>query len=250
MKKKLILINILIIIIIILLIQLLYIANLINFNIISSPFELINLFFTELISGKLNIHILSSLKRVLMGYLLAFIIGYPLGILFGINKHVRWILEPYIELLRPIPPIAWIPIAIILFGLGDPSSIFIVFLAGFFPIFSSTMFGILKFPEKYSLIIQTLHVRHIKYYSQIIIPYSLPYLFNGLKIGIGMAWMSVIACEMIGAQSGMGYYIQINRLILSTDKIIIGMITIGILGFILIKIISKMEKKLVHWSGK
>lgn len=192
-------------------------------------------------------HIFASLQRVLVGFLFATILSVFLGILIGYNKYLHG-LKFYIELLRPIPPIAWIPIAIMIFGLGDRSAYFIVFLGAFFPIFTNTYFGVISLPTIYRNVALSFELSKFTYIARIIFFYSLPYIFTGLKIGIGMAWMSVIAAELMGSQSGLGYFIQLNRLLLQTDNIIIGMILIGIMGYLLNRLIDFVEKIVIRWK--
>lgn len=192
-------------------------------------------------------NIFASLQRVLIGSLIATIVGIFLGVLIGHSKHLRS-LKLYIELLRPIPPIAWIPIAIMIFGLGNPSAYFIVFLGAFFPIFTNTYFGVISLPIIYRNAALSFELNEFTYIIRIVLFYSLPYIFTGLKIGIGMAWMSVIAAELIGAQSGLGYFIQLNRLLLRTDNIIIGMILIGAIGYLLNRLIDIIEKTIIRWK--
>ncbi len=190
--------------------------------------------------------IFASLSRVLVGVTLATIVGVALGLVLSHFKPFSF-LTFYIELLKPIPPIAWIPIAIILFGLGDTSSYFIVFLGSFFPIFSSTYFGANSIPTIHKNSALSFEMTKKKYFQKILFPYSLPFIINGVKIGIGMGWMSVIAAELIGAQSGLGYFIQFSRLLLQTDKVIVGMLAIGIIGYGLQKCIEHLENKIVRW---
>lgn len=196
------------------------------------------------------LHIFASLQRVLIGFLIASLAGIFLAILLGYYKNMGRLIKPVIELLRPIPPIAWIPIAILLFGLGDRSAYFIVFLGAFFPIFTNTYFGVTSLPKIYKNVTDSFELKKIDFIFYVLFYFSLPYIFTGLKIGIGMAWMSVIAAELIGAQSGLGYYIQINRLLLRTDNVIIGMVIIGIIGFLLTKSISLIETKVIVWIKK
>lgn len=224
--------------------------NIFNFskNIIPPPTKLCILFIQLIANGELLMHSLSSLQRVLIGFSIAVIIGVILGLLCASIKNLRYVINPIVEILRPIPPIAWIPLAIILLGLGDISAYFIVFLGSFFPIFTNTFFGAASLPEKYKNISKSLELSKKSYLKNILFKYSLPNIFTGLRIGIGMAWMSVIAAEMIGAQSGLGYFIQINRLTLGIDKVIIGMLTIGLIGFMLYKLINVLEKISIPWS--
>lgn len=204
--------------------------------------------FLTVMSGKdIYLHIGASLARILVGFSLAGVVGILLGLFLASNKQFDE-LKNVIELLRPIPPIAWIPIAIIMFGLGNMSAYFIVFLGAFFPIFTNTYFGASSMPLLYKRITASFAIKPAQYVTKILIPYTLPYMFTGLKIGIGMAWMSVIAAELIGAQSGLGYYIQMNRIMLQTDNIMIGMLLIGIIGTVLQKLIDFIEKHIIVWS--
>lgn len=216
-------------------------------NYFPSIFQILEALLKNLSNKEIYIDIGASLLRVLIGFLIASIIGISLGLILAYDKRLRYI-KLYIELLRPIPPIAWIPIAIIIFGLGDSSAYFIVFLGAFFPIFTSTYFGAVSIPTIYKNVASSFEIGKVKYFTKILLFFTLPYIFTGLKIGIGMAWMSVIAAELIGAQSGLGYFIQLNRLLLQTDNIIIGMVLIGIIGYLLQKIIEYIEKILITWN--
>lgn len=234
-----------------LIILLIVIYETINILFLNNYFPTFSQIFESLLKNlsdrEIYIHIISSLLRILIGFSIASIVGISMGLILAHDKRLRDI-KLYIELLRPIPPIAWIPIAIIIFGLGDVSAYFIVFLGAFFPIFTNTYFGAISIPPIYKNVVSSFEVSKLRYFTQILLFFSLPYIFTGLKIGIGMAWMSVIAAELIGAQSGLGYYIQLNRLLLQTDNIIIGMMLIGIIGNLLQKLIEFMEKKIIIWN--
>jgi NitT/TauT family transport system permease protein/sulfonate transport system permease protein len=212
-----------------------------------SPLEIIIALIAQLRQGEIVIDVVMSLERVAIGFLLAALAAIPLGILSGNNKYLNNIVKPFVELLRPIPPIAWIPIAILLFGIGDGSSYFIVFLGAFFPIFTSTYFGAISMPVIYRNVAQSFEIKKSDFIVKILFYFSLPYIFTGLKIGIGMAWMSLIAAELIGAQSGLGYFIQLNRLLLRIDNVVVGMIFIGVIGLMLTKSLTVLEKKITPW---
>lgn len=215
-------------------------------NYLPSIKELIISIFQNFSKKDIYIHIYFSLFRVIIGFFIASFFGILTGLILGINKHLSN-LKNLIELLRPIPPIAWIPISIMLFGLGNSSAYFIVFIGSFFPIFTNTYLGVSSFPIIYKNISLSFEVNKLDFFLKMVLMYSMPYIFAGLKIGIGMAWMSVIAAELIGAQSGLGYFIQLNRLLLQSDNVIIGMILIGIIGFLLNYLISFFEKKVIRW---
>lgn len=194
------------------------------------------------------IDILSSLQKVLVGFSLASVLGILGGLLSGYLINFGKQLRPIVEILRPIPPIAYIPIAILLFGLGNMPAYFIVFIGAFFPIFTSTYLGVTNLPRVYKDVVSSFELSKYTYLSRILFPFSLQNIFTGLKIGMGTAWMSVIAAELIGGESGLGYFIQINRLLLRTDNILVGMIVIGLIGYMLNELISSIEYKIVRWK--
>ncbi|KKT18544.1 MAG: ABC-type nitrate/sulfonate/bicarbonate transport system, permease component [Candidatus Nomurabacteria bacterium GW2011_GWB1_43_7] len=192
--------------------------------------------------------VIASLKRVVAGFFLAGIMGVSLGIITGINRRLSYIVKPIIELLRPIPPIAWIPIAILLFGLGDLPAIFLVFLGAFFPIFSNTYLGVTHVDGRYIKAAYSLGATMKEIVLHVLIPSSLPSIFIGLKVGLGVGWMAVIAAEMVGAQSGLGYSIQMNRLLLDINKVVSGMVTIGVIGALLNLLLDGAGRKLIPWN--
>ena len=216
-------------------------------SVLPSPVAVFFAFIELLKNGAIFIDILDSLRRVLVGFILAGLVGITLGLVLARYFKARPFIEPIVEILRPIPPIAWIPIAILLFGLGDNSAFFIVFLGAFFPIFTNTIQGALSIPVIYLNISKTLQISEWSFFKNILFKFSLPNIFTGLKIGMGMAWMCVIAAELIGAQSGLGAFIQMNRLLLNTENVIAGMIIIGIIGFLLISLFSIVEKRALVW---
>lgn len=221
-----------------------------NYHFLPSPWEVILALKDGLMDGQILIHIADSLKRVLLGFLMASMAGILLGLLFGYYKKLSDYLKPIIEVLSPIPPIAWIPIAILLFGLGNNSAYFIVFLGGFFPVFTNTYVGATSLPKIYKNVADSFEIKRSTFFGKILFFFSMPYIFTGLRIGMGMSWMSVIAAELIGAQSGLGYFIQLNRLLLRTDNVILGMILIGIIGMILSRIITLFGDLLMPWREK
>lgn len=221
-----------------------------DYHFLPSPSEVILALRDGLVDGQVLIHIADSLRRVLLGFFLASVAGISLGLLFGYYKKISDYLKPIIEILSPIPPIAWIPIAILLFGLGDTSAYFIVFLGGFFPIFTNTYVGATTLPKIYKNVADSFEIKKTTFFGKILFFFSMPYIFTGLRIGMGMSWMSVIAAELIGAQSGLGYFIQLNRLLLRTDNVILGMILIGIIGMILNKIITLLGDLSMPWREK
>jgi len=222
----------------------------INFHngLLPTPVEVASELFRSLFQREIYIHSLFSISRVLVGFSVAIVSGVGLGLLLGHYKLLGQYFTFIIELIRPIPPIAWIPLSILFFGLGNLSAFFIVFIGSFFPIFTNTYFGASSLPKILQNVAGTFEIRGFVFFRKILFKYSLPYIFSGLKTGLGIAWMSVIAAELIGAQSGLGYYIQLNRLMLRMDNVLLGMLLIGFIGLLLSKILDKLEVFAIPWK--
>ncbi len=221
--------------------------KILNPFIMPSPFEIAKAFFSMLFNGPMLMDITSSIKRVFIGFLFAFLIAVPLGVILGWNKSLSSYFLPGIELIRPIPPIAWIPLAILWFGVSDTSSYFITALASFFPIFVNSFLGAESVEKVHINAALSLGASKGLIITSVLLPSALPYILAGMRIGLGVAWMSVIAAELIAAQSGLGYMIQLHRMLLNTQKVIAGMVAIGIIGFVMNSFMLYLQKKLVPW---
>jgi len=204
----------------------------------------------ELIAdGSLAKDVGASLMRVFGGFALAALVAPPLALLLGYFWTLRCIVLPLITLLRPIPPIAWIPLAILWFGLGDPPSYFITALAAFFPIFLSAFAGAQGLRPEHVNAARSLGARTDALLLFIMLPSALPLILTGLRIGLGQAWMAVVTAELIAAQSGLGFMIQASRLNLETSRVLVGMTLIGILGAGMTALLSLVERRLiVPWN--
>lgn len=199
------------------------------------------------VSGELYSHIIHSIKRILIWFFLASVIWIFFWFILGINKKISFI-RYILEIIRPIPPIAWIPLAILRFGLWDISSYFIVFIWSVFPIFTNTYFWITSIPQMYLDVSNNIELNTFDFYYKMLWKYSLPYIFFWLKIWLWMWWMSLIAAELIWAQSWLGYYIQISRLSLNMENVVLWMVIIGIIWFWLNYWLNKLEKILIKWK--
>jgi ABC-type nitrate/sulfonate/bicarbonate transport system permease component len=228
--------------------QLLSIVNIINPEFLPSPVNVGSEFIQLIFNNNFVADIVASIQRVLIGFAIASVVGIGSGLLLGMNKKLSNFFMPILEVLRPIPPIAWIPLAILWFGLGDKPAYFLVTLGAFFPIFTNTYFGIISLKDTYRRAALCLGATKTRFISEVLIPSSLPHIFAGLKIGLGVGWMAVITAELVGAQSGLGYMIQINRLLLETPRVIVGMAVIGLLGFLMNKSMIIVEGKLIPWK--
>lgn len=219
----------------------------VNNTLFPNPIEVIGKLFKLIVKGEVLVHSFASIKRALIGFLFALTIGSGFAYLVSMSLKLRRYIKPLIELIRPIPPLAWIPLAIIWFGIGDPSSIFIIFIAAFFPIFTSVSFGINSIPKIHRKVSKSVNLSKTQEFWHITFPFTLPYLFSGAKTSIGLSWMALIAAEIISARVGLGYLIEINRVLLHTDTVISSMIVIGIIGYLMHQIIIITEKKIIIW---
>jgi len=210
----------------------------------SELFGFFNSIFTE---QELCTHIVDSIKRVLIGFFFASVVWIVFWFIFGIFKKISF-LRYILEIIRPIPPIARIPLAILRFWLWDVSSYFIVFVWSIFPIFTNTYFWVTSMPQIYFDVSKNMEINRIDFYYKVIWKYALPHIFLWLKIWLWMWWMSLIAAELIWAQSWLGYYIQINRLSLNMENVVLWMAIIGTIWFWLNYFLNKIEKILIRWK--
>jgi ABC-type nitrate/sulfonate/bicarbonate transport system permease component len=223
-------------------------------NRVPSPIQIIiaikHLFIAGLPSGKiLVLHCAYSMHRVISGFLLGVAVAVPLGLLIGRSKYIRELLSPVIELLRPVPPLAWIPLAILWFGIGLKSATFIIFLGCFFPILLSTVSGVLSVDLILIDAARTLGAKEKDIFLKVLVPASTPSIYTGLRIGMGIGWMTLVAAEFTGVKSGygLGYMIMTARDIQRPDFVIAGMVTIGFVGYMLDMLLRFMEAKSLRW---
>jgi len=214
-----------------------------------SPIEVIFQLAELFAGGEIIGHIVSSVYRVLIGLFFGIILGALCGYALGLNSVLNGLINPIVQLLRPIPPIAWIPIAILWFGIGNESSFFIIFIASFFPVFTNVFFGVTSLPTIFAKVSKSLNLPKWQNFVHVVFPFSMPYFLTGVKTAVGFSWMVIIAAEMIASQSGLGYFIEYNRLLLEPDKIMAAMAVIGVLGFIFNYLVVLLEKKLLYWRS-
>ncbi len=185
---------------------------------------------TVLTPGQLAEHVGISLFRVFAGFSLAATVGIALGILCGWSRWAVAVVRPFIEILRPIPPLAWIPIAIIWFGLGEGSKIFVIFLGAFFPIFTSAWNGAAMAPAVLLRAAETMDVRGARLLLKVVVPAALPDIATGLRVGFGLSFGILVAAELIAAQSGLGYLVMQSRQLGQLGISIFGIFVIGIVA--------------------
>jgi NitT/TauT family transport system permease protein len=228
--------------------ELLSSVGLINVLLLPSPTKLFWAAGDLLRSGTLLRHVGASIERVLVGFALAAVIGLAFGVVLGWFRTLADFIKPLVEALRPIPPIAWTPLAILWFGIGNAPSYFLVFVGAVFPVFVSTFSAVRNIERTQINAALCLGATPMMLIKDILIPGALPVIFPGLRIALGVGWMCVVAAELIAAQSGLGYLIQQSRLLLQTQYVVTGMIVIGIIGFGMNSIMSMIERRLVPWQ--
>ncbi len=199
--------------------------------------------------GTLWTHIASSLFRVGTGFLLAVSVAVPLGLWMGWVNGAYITLNPLFQILRPISPIAWIPIAILWFGVGNASPVFLIFISSVFPMIVQTITGVHTIEQRYLRAAENFGVSRYQLFRQVVIPAVLPQIVVGMRIGLGVAWLVVVAAEMIALRSGLGYLIMDSRNAGNRyDLVIAGMIIIGLIGLLLDGCMRLLEgHRLVRW---
>jgi len=194
-------------------------------------------------------HLLISLWRVLIGFYFAFIVAVPLGLIMGLSKKFEWIVSPIIEIFRPIPPFAWIPFALVFFGLGVFSQAFIIFIGAFFPILTNTLQGVQNTSPIYIDVAKTLGADRSDIILHVIFPSTLPFILVGIRVSLGVGWMCVIAAELVGLNKplGLGYLIQYSAQFGNFPLTFAAMLITGLMGYALNNIIKLFENYTSHW---
>lgn len=191
----------------------------------------------------------SSLVRVGIGFAVAVIVGVPLGFAMGYFRGIYTNVDPIISTLRPIPPIAWIPLAILWFGLGMKPTIFIIFIGTLFPIVLNTLHGVRGTSRRLIEFASVLGASRGQILRKVIIYEAFPSVITGMRVGFGIGWMSVVAAEMIAAKSGLGYLVMTARWIFATDMVLAGMLMIGLIGFGGDLLLRLIEQRFMRWRS-
>ena len=192
-------------------------------------------------------HIGMSVWRVTQAFFLATILGVPFGLFLGWSKNFKEYLFPVFEMLRPIPILAWVPIAIVMFVATESAVIFLTFLASFFATALNTMLGVESIDESYTRAAQCLGASKTQVFFQVIVPGSLPFVFTGLQISVGVSWFSLVAAEMVSGQYGLGYVINTSYTMVRYPTIVIGMITLGAVGYVTSALVRIAGNYMMQW---
>lgn len=222
----------------------------IRFDNVPSPLAVLSAFLSHLHEGKFYIHIVVSIKRILLGFALATVAGISLGVLMGRLRVARDIVVPYIEILRPIPAVAWIPLAILMWPTEESSIIFITFLGALFPIVLNTVHGVEQTPDVLVRAAQSLGAKRLQIFWHVVMPAALPSIATGLAIGMGVSWFSLLAGEIISGQYGIGYFTWNAYSLINYPDIVVGMLMIGLLGTLSTLAVRKATQPLLSWQRK
>lgn len=214
-----------------------------------APTDVLSAAIELLQKGSLQTDILASLQRVGVAMGFASLIGFPLGALLGGSKKFAWSVAPVINFFRPIPPLAWIPLSILWFGIGDLQNEFIIFLAAVFPIITNTAEGVRDVDQRLIRAARTLGANDLAVIFTVILPAALPSMFVGFRVGVGIAWMALVAGELVAATSGLGFLISQGRLLFRSDHIVVGMVVIGLIGLLLDALVRAFQNFVTPWRA-
>jgi NitT/TauT family transport system permease protein len=200
------------------------------------------------LDGTLAANTLASLGRVVAGFACAAIVGVPVGLMMGYYRVIDWSLSGIVNGLRPIPVAAWVPLSIILMGIGERPAVFLVFLGTVWPILLSTIQGVRTVPKHLLWAALTMGATAPQIFARVILPAALPSILTGLRVGVGTAFTCVIVAELIAVRSGLGYLITEARMLVRSDLVIAGMIAIGAVGFLLDWVVSRSLGLALRWQ--
>ncbi len=219
-----------------------------------SPAQVLTKFFSVAQNGFVDAtlaqHLGASLARVFIALVVSVVIAVPVGLAIGLSRVGRGILDPILEFLRPIPPLAYLPLIIIWFGIGELSKILVIFLAMLAPIALSTASGVRSVSQERLNAARAFDASRWQLARYVVIPHTLPSIFTGVRIALGAGWTTLVAAELVAATRGLGFMIQSAAQFLVTDVVIMGIIVIAIIAFALELLLRKAESILVPWAGR
>ena len=223
-----------------------------NFDeaLLPSPLKVVQALAEIASNGVLMDGIASSMYRFVIGYLISVVLGVAVGLLIGNVNILFRLVNPVVQMIRPIAPVAWMPIIVLLIGIGDAPAIAIIFLAGFFPVMLTTASATHKVDEIYLKVARNYGISRTRTVFQIILPAIFPQIANSLHIALGTSWIFLVSGEMVGTQSGLGYMIIDARNNLRTDILLATMLVIGVIGFVLDILIGRIELSVLRLWGR
>jgi nitrate/nitrite transport system permease protein len=190
--------------------------------------------------------LLASLQRVLLGFLLGAVVAIPVGFLIGMSKPAMMALNPLIQIFKPVSPLAWLPIALSIFNLADPSAIFVIFITSLWPTIINTALGVSSVSKDYLDVARVLEMPRWRRITKIILPASLPYIFTGLRISLGIAWLVIVAVEMLTGGVGIGFFVWDEWSRLNLSSVFLAVFVIGLTGLLLDWAVGKVQELVTH----
>lgn len=190
--------------------------------------------------------LIASIRRVLLGFGLGAIVAIPVGFLIGMSKQAMMALNPVIQIFKPVSPLAWLPIALAIFNLADPSAIFVIFITSLWPTIINTALGVSSVSKDYLDVARVLEMPRWRRITKIIWPASLPYIFTGLRISLGIAWLVIVAVEMLTGGSGIGFFVWDEWSRLNLNSVFLAILVIGLTGLILDYAVGKIQELVTH----
>lgn len=194
----------------------------------------------------IGVQLLSSLKRVFIGFGLGSLIAIPLGFLIGSNKTMLNILNPVIQVLRPVSPLAWFPLGLAMMKVSDKATIFVIVITSLWPTLINTALGVASVPQDHKNVGKAFGFSRWKYITKILLPASLPLIITGLRLSIGVAWLVIVAAEMLSGGVGIGFFVWDSWNALSLEKVMSAILIIGLVGLILDKLFSTLQKRFTY----
>ena len=198
----------------------------------------------------LALQIAASLGRVAIGFALATIVGIGLGIMIGGNQFMYDAVDPIFQVLRTIPPLAWLPISLAAFRDSQPSAIFVIFITAIWPIIINTTVGVQQIPQDYKNVARVLRLSKQKYFFKVLFPSAVPYIFTGLRIGIGLSWLAIVAAEMLVGGVGIGFFIWDSYNSSAMSEIMLALVYVGVVGLFLDRMVAFIASKVVPEEKK
>jgi NitT/TauT family transport system permease protein len=218
-----------------------------RFDKVPGPADVYDTLKGQLTSGSYYQDLLASLRRILLGFGLAAVSGVAIGMAIGRSRVVQALVRPLIEVARPIPAIALVPLAILMFPTGEQGIVFITFFAAFFPVVVSTIHAMKTLPKVWEEAARTMGARRLSVLAHVVLPGAMPGIFSGLSVSMGVAWICVISAEMISGQFGVGYYTWQSYGLLDYSGVVVGMLSIGILGWGTAWLVERLGSRINRW---
>ncbi|MES1025768.1 nitrate ABC transporter permease [Gloeocapsa sp. BRSZ] len=190
--------------------------------------------------------LLASLRRVLIGFGLGALVAIPIGFLIGMSKQASLALNPLIQIFKPVSPLAWLPISLAIFNLADPSAIFVIFITSLWPTIINTALGVSSVNKDYIDVARVLEMPRWRQITKIILPASLPYIFTGLRISLGIAWLVIVAVEMLTGGVGIGFFVWDEWSRLNLSSVFLAVLVIGLTGLVLDYAVGKIQQLVTH----